>query len=93
VCRPLGTVRTLLRVLEAKGYVKHQRNGKAYVYRAAAGRRKAQSLAVRSTLTRFFAGSAQDLVLRLIEDEHLSQEQLVEPRRSSSVAPGRKLRK
>jgi hypothetical protein len=36
-----------------------------------------------SVSTRFFAGSAEDLVLRLIEDEHLSSEQLEELRQSA----------
>jgi len=88
-----STVRTLMRVLETKGYLTHQTKGKAYVYRAAVGRRKAQRLAVRSMLTRFFAGSAEDLVLRLIEDEQLSQEQLDELRRSPTLATGRKRRR
>jgi BlaI family transcriptional regulator, penicillinase repressor len=77
-----STVRTLMRVLESKGYLAHEPRGKAYVYRATVARRKAQRLALRSVLARFFAGSAEDLVLRLIEDEHLSPGQLDEIRRS-----------
>jgi len=88
-----STVRTLMRVLETKGYLTHETKGKAYVYRAAVGRRKAQRLAVRSMLARFFAGSAEDLVLRLIEDEQLSQEQLAELRRSPTLATGGKRRR
>ena len=80
-----STVRTMMRVLENKGYLTHEVRGKVYVHRALVGRKKAQKLAVRSVLTRFFAGSAEDLVLRLIEDEHLSQEQLDELRQSPSV--------
>src|ERR1700684_3888937 len=71
-----STVRTLIRVLENKGYLTHDVRGKVYVYRSLVGRHKAQKLAVRTILTRFFAGSAEDLVLRLIEDEQLSREQL-----------------
>ncbi len=88
-----STVRTLMRVLETKGYLTHQTRGKAYVYRAAVGRRKAQRLAVRSMLTRFFAGSAENLVLRLIEDEQLSPEQIDELRKSPTLATGRKRRR
>ena len=80
-----STVRTLMRVLENKGYLKHEVRGKAYVHRALVGRQKAQKLAVRSVLTRFFAGSAEDLVLRLIEDEQLTQKQLDELRRSAPL--------
>src|SRR3954453_20126073 len=57
-----STVRTLLRVLEAKGYVVHEASGKAYVYRAAVARAKAQRNALRSLLGRLFDGSAKDLV-------------------------------
>ncbi len=78
-----STVRTLLRVMEAKSYLTHEAKGKAYVYRAAVGRQKAQRLALKTVLTRFFAGSAEDLVLRLIEDEHLSSDQLEELRQST----------
>jgi predicted transcriptional regulator len=87
-----STVRTLMRVLESKGYLAHEPRGKAYVYRAKVARRKAQGLVLRSVLARFFAGSAEDLVLRLIEDEHLSPAQLDEVRRSAGW-PSRSKRK
>jgi predicted transcriptional regulator len=80
-----STVRTLLRVLETKGYVEHDVRGKAFVYRASVARDKAQRHALRSVLARFFAGSAEDLVLRLIEDERITPAQLDEIR-SSTVA-------
>ena len=76
-----STVRTLLRVLETKGYLEHESRGKAYVYRARVGREKAQRRAVGSLLSRFFGGSAEDLVLRLIEDERITPEQLATLRR------------
>ena len=88
-----STVRTLLRVLETKGYVAHDIDGKAYLYRAKVGRRRAQRLAVQSMLSRFFAGSAEHLVMHLIEDERLSQEQLDELRKSTASGSIRKGRK
>jgi BlaI family transcriptional regulator, penicillinase repressor len=71
-----STVRTLLRILEQKGYVAHEVRGKAFLYRAAVPRQKAQRKALRTILARFFSGSAEDLVLRLIEDELITPEQL-----------------
>lgn len=71
-----STVRTLLRVLESKGHVAHEARGKAYVYRARVGRARAQRKAVRSLLARFFGGSAEGLLLRLLEDEQITPEQL-----------------
>lgn len=79
-----STVRTLLRVLESKGYLTHEACGKAYVYSPAVGRKNAQRHALRSVLARFFGGSAEDLVLRLIEDEKITAEQLEDLRRSAS---------
>jgi predicted transcriptional regulator len=71
-----STVRSLLRVLEAKGYLAHEARGKAYVYRATVERPAAQRHALRDVLARFFGGSAESLVMRLIEDEQLTRDQL-----------------
>jgi len=84
-----STVRTLLRVLETKGYLRHEARGKAFVYRAVIERQKAQRRALRDVLVRFFGGSAEDLVLRLIEDERITPEQLDELRRAAPAARGR----
>src|SRR5690606_15324781 len=62
-----STIRTILRVLKEQGYVRHTARGKAYVYSPAVKRASAERKAVRSILQRFFGGSAEALVLRLIE--------------------------
>ena len=82
-----STVRTLLRVLETKGYLTHEARGKAYVYSPAIARENAQRHALGSVLARFFGGSAEDLVLRLIEDERITPEQLDELRTAAPSAP------
>jgi BlaI family penicillinase repressor len=79
-----SSVRTLLRILESKGYLRHEARGKAYVYSARVGRAKAQGRALRDVLARFFGGSAHDLMLRLLEEDHLTPEQLDELRRASA---------
>ena len=53
-------------------------------------RRKAQRRVLRSVLARFFGDSAEDLVLRLIEDERITPEQLDELRRGTPPASRRK---
>jgi predicted transcriptional regulator len=88
-----STVRTLLRVLEAKGYLTHEARGKAYFYRAAIARTKAQKSALGSVLARFFSGSAEDLVLRLIEDERITHEQLDALRQKAPKSRGKRDRK
>jgi len=87
-----STVRTLLRVLEGKGFVIHETRGKTFVYRAAAARDKVQRKALRSFLARLFGGSAEDLVLRLLEDEQITPEQLAQLRADESKRPRRKKR-
>ena len=89
-----STVRTLLRVLESKGYVRHRTRGKSFVYRASVAREAIETRAVKSLLQRFFGGSAEALVMRLIEDEHLTPAQIDElrspPRGADSSRTGRK---
>ena len=85
-----STVRTVLRVLESKGYLRHEARGKVYVYRAVIERRKAQRRVLRSVLARFFGNSAEDLVLQLIEDERITPEQLDELRHGTPPASERK---
>ena len=84
-----STVRTLLRVLETKGYVVHESREKAYIYKAIIARGKAQGRVLRSVLARFFGGSAEDLVLRLIEDERITPERLDELRLGARVSKDR----
>ena len=71
-----STVRTLLRVLETKGYAKHKVRGKSYVYSPRVTREKAEARELRSLIGRLFGGSPEALVLRLIEDDHLTPRQL-----------------
>jgi predicted transcriptional regulator len=73
-----NTVLTTMRILEDKGYLKHSKSseGRAFVYRAVVGQREASRKAVRNLLGRFFRNSPEALVLNLIEDEHLSDQEL-----------------
>jgi BlaI family penicillinase repressor len=71
-----SSVRTILRVLEEKGQVTHAARGRAYIYRPRARQATAQRKAVQSLLARLFGGSAENLVLRLLEDEEISPGEL-----------------
>lgn len=85
-----STVRTLLRVLEDKGCVRHHARGRAYVYVAAVKRASMERKAVRSVLQRFFGGSPEALVMRLIEDEQLTPELLAQlTKRKDDTEPRR----
>ena len=79
-----STVRTLLRVLTTKGYVRANRKSRPAVYRAVVPQSSVQEKAARGLLQRFFGGSAEALVLRLLEDEQLTSEQLDQLKKSHS---------
>jgi predicted transcriptional regulator len=70
-----NTVLTTMRILEAKGYVRHDKpkQGRAFVYRPAVSRAQASRSAVRHLLGRFFGNSAEALVLNLLEDKDLNE--------------------
>ena len=70
------TVQTMLNVLHRKGKVKRQLKDRAYIYRPLLSRQKAATNAVGEMLDRFFGGSADGLVLNLVETRHLTPEKL-----------------
>jgi predicted transcriptional regulator len=70
------SVRTLLRRLEQKGYLTHEEEGRAYVYRAAGRASDSRSLAahaVRQIIDRFCRGSVEELVSGMVDARVLSK--------------------
>jgi BlaI family transcriptional regulator, penicillinase repressor len=88
-----STVRTLLRILEEKGFVGHQRQGRSFIYHAIVQREKVQRRTLGNIIRHFFSGSPQDLVLRLLEDEQLSAADLQELMEQATERPGSKSRR
>ena len=72
------TVQTMLNILHRKGKVKRQLKDRAYLYRPVLSRRTAVSQAVGDMIDRFFGGSADSLVLNLVETRHLTPERLAQ---------------
>src|SRR4030095_12215800 len=70
------TIRTVLRRLEQKGYVQHDVDGRAYVYRAVDAPRSVSARAVRHIIDRFCHGSVEELVSGLVEADVLSDAEL-----------------
>ncbi len=60
-------VRALLRILEDKGYVKHQADGARYVYLPRASRETARRSALKQMVSTFFAGSVTQAVAALLD--------------------------
>lgn len=69
-----STVLTTLRTLEQKGYIAHDEDGRAYVYRPIVAREDAAKSAVRHVLDRFFGSSPGALAVTLLDDTRLSDD-------------------
>lgn len=61
-----STVRTQLRVLEAKGHVRHEEDGQKYVYFPVVPRRVVRKSALKHVMNTFFDGSAEKVVAALL---------------------------
>jgi len=66
-----STVQTMLRILETKGYVAHDKVARAFVYEPVVDERQARRRALRHLVRRLFEGSPSLLVLNVLEDEEL----------------------
>ena len=70
------TVLTILRNLEAKELVTHTSEGKAHRYVPKVARRAARRSALTRIVDKLFHGSPEQLIAQLVEDEHLSADDL-----------------
>jgi BlaI family transcriptional regulator, penicillinase repressor len=70
------TVQTMLNVLHRKGKAKRTLKDKAYFYRPAVSRSQVIGNAVGDLIDRMFGGSAESLVMSLVETRHLTPEKL-----------------
>jgi predicted transcriptional regulator len=70
------TVRTLLRRLEHKGYLRHEVDGRAYVYHAMEPSRSLAARAVRQIIDRFCHGSVEELVSGMVDAQVLTPGEL-----------------
>lgn len=71
-----STVQTILRILETKGYVTHEKVARAFVYRPAVDARQARQRALKHLAARLFNGSPSLLVLNVLEDEAIDRTEL-----------------
>ena len=71
-----STVQTLLRILETKGYVTHDKVARAFIYRPLVDEHQARRRALRHLVSRLFDGSPSLLVLNVLGDEELDPAEL-----------------
>jgi predicted transcriptional regulator len=78
-----SAIRTHLRILEARGHVRHEQDGPRYVFMPVVSLKTARKRAVRHLLQTFFAGHLGEAVAALIEtsDSPLTADQAAELRR------------
>ncbi len=72
------TVMTMMKILEQKKYLKKSQVDRAYVYRPAQPKRLVIGAMVKDFVNRVFNGSAEPLLVHLVEEHDLSREELEE---------------
>jgi predicted transcriptional regulator len=81
------TVMTMMKILEHKGYLNRKQVDRAYVYRPAQPKNRVIRAMVRDFVNRVFNGSAEPLLVHLIEDRHLTADEIEEIRRLMGGRP------
>lgn len=78
--RPLAytTVQTMLNILERKGKLRRELQGRAYLYSARVTEAKALGQGVRDVIDRMFGGSSEELVMSLLKNGEIDAERLAE---------------
>jgi BlaI family penicillinase repressor len=74
------TVMTMMNILEQKGHLVKTQEDRAYLYHSAKPRNQVIRGMVREFVNRVFNGSAEPLLLHLVEDRKLSEKDIEEMR-------------
>ncbi len=83
------TVMTMMKILEQKGHLKRVGGEKAYIYAPTKPKQQVIGSMVKDFIERVFNGSAEPLLVHLVEEQHLSDseckeiEKLLRARRKS----------
>lgn len=73
-----STVRTILRRLEAKGYVRHEVDGRVYVYQASVEPQSLAAAQVKGIVDKLCSGSVEDLLVGMVDDSMITTKKLRE---------------
>jgi BlaI family penicillinase repressor len=71
-----SSVRTLLRRMEARGYISHRTEGKSFVYEASLPPRSVAAHSVRQLIDRFWAGSVEQFLTGMVQEKVLTSSEL-----------------
>jgi BlaI family transcriptional regulator, penicillinase repressor len=72
------TTQTLLRIMEQKGFISHETQGRVFVFRPLISRKTVDHAFVQTLLSQNFGGSASDLFVNLLEAAPVPQKELDE---------------
>jgi predicted transcriptional regulator len=67
-----SSIRTLLRRLEARGFISHTVEGKVFVYTAGVPSQQVAVSAIRQVIQRFCAGSVEQLLVGMVDENVLT---------------------
>jgi predicted transcriptional regulator len=70
------TVQTVLNILERKGKLKRELEGRAFVYSARVSEEKAVGASLRDMIDRMFGGSSEELVMSLLKSRQIDAKRL-----------------
>lgn len=85
-----STVLTTLRILEGKGYLRHTKTGRAFVYEPVIAHDEASRTALGYLVSRFFGGSRELLVVNLLKEETISRAELRRIKKMVAESEGEK---
>lgn len=71
-----NSILTTIRILEKKGYVRHVKEGRAFVYLPTVERHEATRFEIRHLVSRFFRNSHELLVMNILEDDSLDDAEM-----------------
>jgi predicted transcriptional regulator len=99
--RPLkdSSVRTVLKRLEDKGYLRHTVEGRTYVYSGSEPRQNIAVRAVKQILDRFCSGSVESLLVGMVDQEVVDADDLermvtrLKVRRAAARTPAKRARR
>jgi BlaI family transcriptional regulator, penicillinase repressor len=85
-----SSVRTLLRRLEARGYVSHRLEGKTFVYEATMAPKRVAAHSVRHMIDRFWSGSVEQFLTGMVDEKILTPAEIARLARKIGLAKKRK---
>lgn len=71
-----NSVLTTIRILEKKGYVEHEKDGRAHIFKPVVARQDAARSEIRNLVRRMFGNSHELLVLNVLEEEQIDLAEL-----------------